>query len=134
MKTCRECSHIVSEQALFCPNCGCPYPSCDKWNGWGVEYKSQTKLFGLPLIHICFKYRPNKMPVPAIGIISIGQFGVGFLNISQFGVGIFSISQFTFCVFGIAQFAIAYQCIAQLALVLHSGHGQIIKKVVDLLN
>ncbi len=129
MKNCRDCSNEVSEQAISCPKCGCPYPSREKWDGWGYEYKSETRLFGLPLLHISFKYRPNRLPVPAVGIISIGQFGAGLINISQFGVGVFSLSQFTICVFGIAQFAIAYQCIAQIAFVIDSGYGQIIKPI-----
>ena len=74
MKKCRECHHDISEQALACPNCGAPYPAKEKWDGWGFEYKSEATIMGLPLLHISFKYRPNRMPVPAKGIISIGQF------------------------------------------------------------
>jgi hypothetical protein len=82
MKPCRECGHEVSEQALICPNCGAPQPARDKWDGWGFEYKSEATLFGWPLLHISLKYRPNRKPVPAIGIIAIGQFGVGIINLS----------------------------------------------------
>ena len=48
---------------------------------------------------ISLKYRSNLMPVPAKGIISIGQFGIGIINISQFGVGLISISQFTIALY-----------------------------------
>ena len=68
---------------------------------------------GLPLLHISFKYGPHKIPVPAKGIIAIGQFGIGIINISQFGLGIFSISQFTVAAFALAQVAAAYSLIAQ---------------------
>lgn len=71
MKECRECRQKVSEQAFPCPHCGAPYPAKEKWDGWGFEYKSEATLFGLPLVHISFKYRPNRIPVPAKGVISI---------------------------------------------------------------
>ena len=126
MKACRDCQHEVSEQALACPHCGAPYPAKAQWDGWGYEYKSKTTLFGLPLLHISFKFRPNRMPVPAKGIISIGQFGIGVINISQFGIGIVSISQFTVAVFALAQFAAAYALIAQIGIYFHHGSGQLV--------
>ena len=143
MTQCRDCQHIVSEQALSCPNCGAPYPAKEKWDGWGFEYKTKTTLFGLPLVHISFKYRPNRLPVPAKGIIAIGQFakgfvsigqcGLGIINISQFGLGIISISQFTVAMFALAQFALAYSGIAQFGLFLQEGCGQFVRNILPLL-
>ena len=133
MKECRECHHSVSEQAFSCPQCGAPYPAKEKWDGWGFEYKSEATLFGLPLLHISFKYRPNHMPVPARGVISIGQFGMGIINISQFGIGLISISQFTVAGFALAQFGIAYSLIAQIGLYFDKGYGQIVRNIFDLL-
>ncbi len=133
MKECRECRQKVSEQAFSCPHCGAPYPAKEKWDGWGFEYKSEATLFGLPLLHISFKYRPNRMPVPAKGVISIGQFGAGILNISQFGFGLISVSQFTVAGFALAQFGIAYWLIAQIGLYFDKGYGQIVKSIFDLL-
>lgn len=133
MKDCRECSHEVSEDAVSCPGCGAPYPAKADWDGWGYEYKSATKILGLPLLHISFKYRPNKMPVPARGIISIGQFGVGIINISQFGVGVVSLGQFTVAAYALAQFAAAYSCIAQVGIYVDRGYGQVVYKLADLL-
>ncbi len=129
MKACRECKHEVSEQAPICPHCGAPRPAIDNWNGWGFEYKSKTEILGLPLLHISFKFSPRFMPVPAKGIIAIGQFGAGIINISQFGIGVFSLSQFTISVFAIAQFGIAYSLIAQIGLYIHQGYGQIVKSL-----
>ena len=126
MKPCRECKHQVSEQAPLCPHCGAPRPAVQNWSGWGFEYKSSTVIMGLPLLHISFKYKTNFTPVPAKGIISIGQFGIGIINISQFGIGVFSLSQFTIGVFAIAQFGIAYSLIAQFGLYIHQGYGQIV--------
>jgi hypothetical protein len=132
MKPCRECGHEVSEQALTCPNCGAPQPAREKWDGWGFEYKSEATLFGWPLLHISFKYRPNRRPVPAKGIIAIGQFGLGVINISQFGVGLISVSQFTVSGYALAQFGIAYSLIAQFGLYLDRGWGQFVRNLSDL--
>lgn len=133
MKPCRECRHEVSEQALACPQCGAPYPAREKWDGWGFEYKTQTKLFGLPLVHVSFKYRPNRMPVPARGVVAIGQFACGIFTLSQFGIGVVSVSQFTVAGFALAQFAAAYSLIAQIGVYVREGHGQIVKSVAELI-
>jgi len=129
---CRECRHPVSEQAFACPGCGAPYPAKARWDGWGFEYKSKTRLIGLPLLHVSFKFRPNRVPVPAVGVISIGQFGAGIINISQFGIGIVSISQFTIAGYALAQFAIAYAAIAQFGLYVEHGAGQFVRRLVEL--
>ena len=126
MKPCRECRREVSEQAFACPQCGAPYPAREKFDGWGYEYKSQLTIAGLPFLHISFKYRPNRTPVVARGVIAIGQFGCGIVCISQFGVGLFSLSQFTIAGFAFAQFAAAYSLIAQFGVYLAEGHGQFV--------
>ena len=91
-------------------------------------------LFGLPFLHVSFKYRPNRMPVPARGIIAIGQFGCGVFTIAQFGVGIFTVSQFAVAGFALAQFGLAYSLIAQIGLYIHEGHGQIVRNLLQLLS
>lgn len=133
MKPCRECRHEVSEQAFACPQCGTPFPARASWDGWGYEYKSEAAVAGLPLLHISFKYRPNRTPVVARGIIAIGQFACGGLCISQFGVGLLSVSQFTIAGFALAQFAVAYSLVAQFGLYVAEGHGQVVFHVSRLL-
>jgi hypothetical protein len=133
MKPCRECQKEISEQAITCPQCGAPYPAKDKWDGWGFEYKSKKTLLGLPLLHISFKYRPTRRPVPAKGIIAIGQFACGVFTLSQFGIGIISISQFTIAGYALAQFAAAYSLVAQIGIYIHEGHGQVVRSVSELL-
>lgn len=132
MKPCRDCQHPVSEQAHACPSCGAPYPARDQWDGWGFEYKSKARLLGLPLLHVSFKYRPNRMPVAAVGVISIGQFGAGIVNLSQFGIGIVSVSQFTVAAYAVAQFALAYSCIAQFGIYVDRGVGQFVRSIGQL--
>jgi hypothetical protein len=133
MKNCRGCRHEVSEQALACPHCGAPYPAQANWDGWGYEYKSQAEIMGLPLVHISFKYRPNRRPVVARGVFAIGQFACGIFTLSQFGIGVVSVSQFTLAGFAVAQFALAYSLIAQMGLYLHEGHGQVVRNLMELL-
>ena len=133
MKNCRECQREISEQALVCPHCGAPYPAKEKWDGWGFEYKSKATIAGLPLLHISFKYKPNRVPVPAKGVIAIGQFACGVFTISQFGVGLVSVSQFTIAGYALAQFAFAYKLIAQIGVYIHEGHGQIVRSLAEIL-
>jgi len=126
LKPCRECRREVSEQALACPHCGAPYPTRPVWDGWGFEYKSGVTVAGWPLVHISFKYRSNRRPVVARGIVAIGQFATGLVCISQFGIGVLSVSQFTIAVFAVAQFAAAYSLVAQLGLYIAAGRGQLV--------
>jgi uncharacterized membrane protein YvbJ len=133
LKSCRACGGQVSDQAFACPHCGAPFPARKQWDGWGYEYRSKTEILGLPLLHVSFKYRPNRLPVAAKGIIAVGQFGVGVVNISQFGVGIFSLSQFTVAGFAVAQFALAWSLIAQIGIYVHEGYGQLVFRLGDLL-
>jgi len=133
MKPCRECEHEISEQAMACPQCGAPFPAKDKWDGWGFEYKSETTFFGVPWLHISFKYSPRRRPVPARGIIAIGQFACGVFTLSQFGIGVVSVSQFTIAGVALAQFAVAYSLIAQMGIYIHEGHGQLVRSLAELL-
>lgn len=133
MPTCRECRHPVSPDALACPSCGAPYPARTKWDGYGFEYKSEATLLGLPWVHISFKYRPNRLPVVAKGVIAIGQFACGGLTISQFGVGLASVSQFTLAGLALAQFAVAYRLVAQFGIYLQEGVGQLVISFAELL-
>lgn len=131
MKPCRECRHEISEQARACPKCGAPCPARETWDGWGFEYKSKATVMGWPWVHISFKYRPTKRPVPAKGMIAIGQFACGIVTVSQFGVGVISIGQFAVGGFALAQFALAYSLIAQMGIYLHDGCGQIVRNAAQ---
>ncbi len=133
MKPCRTCKRDIAEDAMACPNCGAPYPAREKWDGWGFEYKSKLHVWGMPFVHISFKYRPNRTPVVARGVIAIGQFACGILTLSQFGIGIISISQFTIAGLAIAQFAAAYSLFAQMGVFVHSGYGQFVKSIEQLI-
>ncbi len=109
-----------------------PFPAKKKWDGWGFEYKSKATLCGLPWLHVSFKYSPNRRPVPAKGIIAIGQFACGIFTLSQF-LGIFSVGQFTIAGYALAQFAAAYSLVAQIGIYVQEGHGQIVKSITELM-
>jgi hypothetical protein len=123
----------VSDQALACPSCGAPYPARARFDGLGFEYRSPVVLAGLPLLHVSFKYRPNRLPVVARGWIAVGQFAIGGLTVSQFGIGLVSVSQFTLAGFALAQFGIAWSLVAQLGLFFHDGRGQRVADALALL-
>lgn len=132
MKPCRKCGQLVSEAMPTCPNCGISSPITALSEGRGFEYKSKATLFGLPVLHISFKYRSSRVPVPAKGVIAIGQFAYGIITISQFGTGLFSLSQFTVAGWAVAQFAVAYSLIAQFGLYIHQGRGQLVISFAEL--
>ena|SRR5579864_2330871 len=136
---CRRCGQFVTEETVSCPNCGVLHPAKTESEGRGFEYKSEATLFGLPILHISFKYRPSRsrwntrpLPVPAKGVIAVGQVAFGIVTISQFGVGLFSLSQFTVAGFAVAQFALAYSLIAQFGFYIHHGEGQFVKGLSDI--
>ena len=103
----------------------------NKWNGWGFEYKSEANFLGFPLLHVSFKYRPNRIPVVAKGVIFIGQFGCGIINISRFGIGLISIIKFTIAGFSLAQFAFAWKLIAQIWISIEEGRRQLVRSLEE---
>lgn len=88
---------------------------------------------GLPLLHVSFKYRPNRVPVPARGVIAVGQFACGIVTISQFGIGLVSVSQFTIAGLALAQFAFAWKLIAQIGIYIEEGRGQLVWSLMEII-
>jgi len=124
LSNCRDCSNPVSLEVKICPKCGAPAPYKKEWKGYGYYWKSKACILGMSLVCISFRYKKNRMPVPAVGIIAIGQFATGIINISQIGIGVLSLSQITISAFAISQVAFAYQCIAQVGFVFSKSIGQ----------
>jgi hypothetical protein len=125
LKPCRECEREVSTEAIACPHCGAPYPTQSHWKGPGFEWRSETTLWGYPLVHIAFGRNGRGGLRVAKGIVAIGQFGIGAIAIAQFGIGfLFSFGQVTFgaiaiaqvaagVLFGMGQVATGYEAIGQ---------------------
>lgn len=111
---CDECGNEVSSMAASCPRCGYPVatggtiPFWMRTGIWGYEWKSETTILGLPLVHIAIGWDMNKgRLLVAKGIIAVGQFAFGFFTIAQFGIGlVFGLGQFIAGTFAIGQFAL----------------------------
>ena len=56
-------------------------------------WESQAKLFGLPLVSVCFCFYPHMLRCrrTARGIIAIGNIAVGVVALGAFSVGVFSL-------------------------------------------
>lgn len=113
---CRECGKEISSDAFSCPQCGAPRPSLPKWQGTGYEWKSQRKIFGIPLVHVAFGTNAKGKLRVAKGVIAVGQLGIGLFTFAQFGIGV---------VFGFGQFILGLTVLAQFAAGLLAGIGQI---------
>jgi len=90
---CPECGNQISDKALMCPKCGLPMGSPGarllRGQGFGYEYRSEAKVFGLPLVHIASGYDPSTgRPRVAKGIIAIGNIAVGGLAVGGVSVGV----------------------------------------------
>lgn len=72
-------------------------------------------------------------PLPARGVIAIGQFAFGILTLSQFGIGFVSISQFTIALYALGQFAFACSLVAQFGVYIQKGHGQLVNCLTELM-
>jgi zinc-ribbon domain len=112
---CPDCGREISDRARACPGCGrllqergpATVATEDRAGRplYFYEYKSQTVLFGLPLIHVSFA------PVwlvgfrPARGIIAVGNIAIGFAAFGGVAMGLVAfggISLGLMCVGGIA--------------------------------
>ncbi|MHC4744102.1 MAG: hypothetical protein ACYS8Z_19465 [Planctomycetota bacterium] len=95
---CPECDKQISDKALMCPNCGFSQSN----RGLGVfayEYRSERKLFGLPLVHIVYGMGINPLTGRlrvAKGIIAIGNIAIGGLAIGGLSLGIVSFGGLAF--------------------------------------
>ena len=145
MKSCNGCGYGMNDNDKKCPQCGAEVHKAVEKDYYGYEYKSKANIMGWPLLHISFRFNTKGSgifrigrtryggPVPARGVIAIGQFAVGVVTISQFGVGVFSLSQFTIAGYAVAQIAIAYDLIAQVGAYFNSGWGQIVFSFSELM-
>src|SRR5579864_8896228 len=82
----------------------------------GYEWRTESSLLGLPLVHVAWGRDKEGRKLVAKGIIGIGQYAMGIICISQFGLGGLCISQFGIGLLVIAQFSIVLASVSQFAL------------------
>jgi hypothetical protein len=99
------------------------YPSGEYF----AEFRSNTTIFGMPLIH----FTRGKCPetgkrIVAKGFIAVGRMAVGVIAIGQASAGLIALGQASIgLLFGFAQASAGLISIGQLALGIHFGAGQI---------
>jgi serine/threonine protein kinase len=78
---CEECGKPISDRAYACPHCGLRRLV-------GYEYRSQTTIFGWPLLHVAFgrDLATNHRRV-ARGIIAVGDIAIGLVAIGGGAIG-----------------------------------------------
>lgn len=82
------------------------------------EWNSKTRLFGLPLISICFCAYPHMMRCrrTARGVIAIGNIAVGVVSLGLFSIGVLSIGALSVGAFALGALAFGLAALGPVAI------------------
>lgn len=106
---CGACGHRLTGlvDSSKCPECGRPIVEVVTRAGkLGRRYRSQTTLFGLPLVDIALGATHSETRGTARGVFAIGDKAKGFVAIGNSAVGVVAIGGRAFGVFAIGGIAI----------------------------
>lgn len=115
-KRCSKCGNQIEAGRDSCPYCGISDKQISGRQGTGYEWKSNTEIYGYPLVHIAFGKDADGRRRVAKGVIAIGQFGIGLITVAQVGIGF---------LFGFGQVMIGLTAISQVAITALFGVGQL---------
>lgn len=82
------------------------------------EWNSKTKLFGLPLVSVCFCLYPRmtRCRKTARGIIAIGNIAVGIVALGAFSAGVFSVGALSAGAFALGALAFGLAALGPVAI------------------
>lgn len=109
---CAECGYDLTGcvDSSRCPECGRPLVEVLARRQWGAQtgkrYRSQVKLWGMPLIDIAFGPRGDEKQGKARGILALGDQALGVVAIGGFARGVVAVGGMSIGCFSLGGFSL----------------------------